>query len=128
VRLLLDTHALIWWLAADQALPSRARDAIADPSNDVFVSAASAWEIATKHRIGKLPEAGLLAADVAGFVSEQGFIELPVTIRHGQLAGSLPGIHKDPFDRILVAQAILADMQLVSRDEILSAYGIARLW
>ena len=128
MRLLLDTHALIWWLAADQALPSTARDAIADPSNDVFVSAASAWEIATKHRIGKLPEAGLLAADVAGFVSEQGFVELPVVIRHGQLAGSLPSIHKDPFDRILVAQAILADMQLVSRDEILSAYGIARLW
>jgi PIN domain nuclease of toxin-antitoxin system len=128
VRLLLDTHALIWWLAADQALSSTARDAIADSSNDVFVSAASAWEITTKHRIGKLPEAGLLAADVAGFVSEQDFIELPVTIRHGQLAGSLPGIHKDPFDRILVAQAILADMQIVSRDEILSAYGIARLW
>ena len=128
MRLLLDTHALIWWLAADQALSSTARDAIADSSNDVFVSAASAWEITTKHRIGKLPEAGLLAADFAGFVSEQGFIELPVTIRHGQLAGSLPGIHKDPFDRILIAQAILADMQIVSRDEILSAYGIARLW
>ena len=128
MRLLLDTHALIWWLAADQALSSTAREAIADPSNDVFVSAASAWEIATKHRIGKLPEAGLLAADVAGFVSEQGFVELPVVIRHGQLAGSLPGIHKDPFDRILIAQAILADMQIVSRDEILSAYGIARLW
>ena len=128
MRLLLDTHALIWWLAADQAIPPSARNAIADPANDIFVSAASAWEIATKHRIGKLPEAGLLAADVAGFASEQGFIELPVTIRHGQLAGSLPGIHKDPFDRILVAQAILAEMHLVSRDEILSAYGIARLW
>ena len=85
-------------------------------------------EITTKHRIGKLPEAGLLAADVAGFVSAQGFIELPVAIRHGQLAGSLPGIHKDPFDRILVAQAIVADMQIVSRDAILSACGIARLW
>jgi PIN domain nuclease of toxin-antitoxin system len=128
VQLLLDTHALIWWLAADEALSSTARNAIADSANDVFVSAASAWEITTKYRIGKLPEAGLLAADVAGFVSAEGFIELPVTIRHGQLAGSLPGIHKDPFDRILVAQAILADMQIVSRDEILSAYGIVRLW
>jgi PIN domain nuclease of toxin-antitoxin system len=128
VQLLLDTHALIWWLAADEALSSTARNAIADSINDVFVSAASAWEITTKYRIGKLPEAGLLAADVAGFVSAEGFIELPVTIRHGQLAGSLPGIHKDPFDRILVAQAILADMQIVSRDEILSAYGIVRLW
>jgi PIN domain nuclease of toxin-antitoxin system len=128
VQLLLDTHALIWWLAADEALSSTARNAIADSINDVFVSAASAWEITTKYRIGKLPEAGLLAADVAGFVGAEGFIELPVTIRHGQLAGSLPGIHKDPFDRILVAQAILADMQIVSRDEILSAYGIVRLW
>jgi PIN domain nuclease of toxin-antitoxin system len=128
VQLLLDTHALIWWLAADEALSSTARNAIADSTNDVFVSAASAWEIMTKYRIGKLPEAGLLAADVAGFVSAEGFIELPVTIRHGQFAGSLPGIHKDPFDRILVAQAILADMQIVSRDEILSAYGIVRLW
>jgi PIN domain nuclease of toxin-antitoxin system len=128
VRLLLDTHALIWWLAADDALSSTARAAMADHENEIFVSAASAWEITTKHRIGKLPEAGLLAADVAGFVSAQGFIELPIAIRHGQLAGSLPGIHKDPFDRILVAQAIVADMQIVSHDAILSAYGIARLW
>jgi len=128
VRLLLDTHALIWWLAADDALSSIARATIADPENDVFVSAASAWEIATKHRIGKLPEAGLVAADVAGVVSAQGFKELPLTIRQGQLAGSLPGIHKDPFDRMLVAQAILADMTIVSNDEVLSAYGVARLW
>jgi PIN domain nuclease of toxin-antitoxin system len=128
VRLLLDTHALIWWLAADDALSSTARAAMADHENEIFVSAASAWEITTKHRIGKLPEAGLLAADVAGFVSAQGFIELPIAIRHGQLAGSLPGIHKDPFDRILIAQAIVMDMPIISRDEILSAYGIVRLW
>ena len=128
MRLLLDTHALIWWLAADNALSSAARTAIADPTNEVFVSAASAWEIATKHRIGKLPEAGLLAADVAGFVAAQGFNELPVSIRHGQIAGALPRIHKDPFDRMLVAQAIITDMAIVSGDEILSAYGVARLW
>jgi PIN domain nuclease of toxin-antitoxin system len=128
VRLLLDTHALIWWLAADDALSFTARAAMADHENEIFVSAASAWEITTKHRIGKLPEAGLLAADVAGFVTAQGFVELPIAIRHGQLAGSLPGIHKDPFDRILIAQAIAMDMPIISRDEILSAYGIARLW
>ena len=128
MRLLLDTHALIWWLAADDALSSTARAAMADHENEIFVSAASAWEITTKHRIGKLPEAGLLAADVAGFVTAQGFVELPIAIRHGQLAGSLPGIHKDPFDRILIAQAIAMDMPIISRDEILSAYGIARLW
>jgi PIN domain nuclease of toxin-antitoxin system len=128
VRLLLDTHALIWWLAADNALSSPARSAIADPANDVFVSAASAWEIATKHRIGKLPGAALLAADIAGFVAAQGFNELPVSIRHGQIAGNLPRIHKDPFDRMLIAQAVTDDMTLVSNEALFGAYGVARLW
>ena len=128
MRLLLDTHALIWWLAGDAALSSTARSAIGDPDNDVFVSAASAWEIATKHRIGKLPEAALLAADVAGFVAAQGFLELPISIHHGQIAGSLPRIHKDPFDRILVAQAIAADMTLVSNDAMMATFGVALLW
>lgn len=128
MRLLLDTHALIWWLAADNALSSTARSAIADPANDIFVSAASAWEIATKHRIGKLPQAALLAADVAGFVSAEGFNELPVSIRHGQLAGDLPRIHKDPFDRMLIAQAVTADMTIVSNETLFGAYGVARLW
>lgn len=128
MRLLLDTHVLIWWLAADNALSVTARSAIADSENDIFISAASAWEIATKHRIGNLPQAELLAADAAGFVRAQGFNELSVTLRQAQLAGSLPGIHKDPFDRMLVAQAMLADLTIVSGDEILSAYGVARLW
>jgi PIN domain nuclease of toxin-antitoxin system len=128
VRLLLDTHAFLWWLLGDPALSTSAQNAIADAGNDVFVSAASAWEITTKFRIGKLPKAAFMVTDIAGKVAEHGFVELPVTIHHGQLAGSLPGIHKDPFDRILVAQAILADMQIVSRDAILSSYGIARLW
>lgn len=128
MRLLLDTHALLWWLLGDPALSPVARNAIADPGSEVFASAASAWEITTKFRIGKLPKAAVITADIAGIIAQHGFIELPVSVRQGQLAGSLPGIHKDPFDRILVAQAILADMQIVSRDEILSAYGIARLW
>ena len=128
MRLLLDTHALLWWLLGDPALSSVARNAIADPGSEVFVSAASAWEITTKFRIGKLPKAAVIAADVAGIVAQHGFIELPLVIRHGQLAGSLPGIHKDPFDRMLVAQAIITDMAIVSGDEILSAYGVARLW
>lgn len=128
MRLLLDTHALIWWLAGDQALSAAACTAIADPANDIFVSAASAWEIATKYRIGKLPRAALLADDVASFVSGQDFSELPITIRHGQIAGSLPRIHKDPFDRILIAQAVAEDMTLVSNEELFAAYGAARLW
>jgi PIN domain nuclease of toxin-antitoxin system len=128
VRLLLDTHALLWWLLGDPALSAVARNAIADPDSEVFASAASAWEITTKFRIGKMPKAAVIAADIAGIVVRHGFVELPVSIRHGQLAGSLPGIHKDPFDRMLVAQAIVADMTIVSCDEILSAYGVARLW
>ena len=128
MRLLLDTHALLWWLIGDDALSPVAREAIADPANEIFVSAASAWEIATKYRIGRLPEATLIAADIRGTIAEQGFAELPITIHHGQIAGSLPGIHKDPFDRMLVAQALTADMAVISNDEILGAYGIARLW
>ncbi len=128
MRLLLDTHALMWWLLGDDSLSATARNAIADPGNDSFVSAASAWEITTKYRIGKLPQAAFLAADVAGIAAAHGFTELSISIRHGQVGGSLPGIHKDPFDRILIAQAITEDMAIVSRDAILGAYGIVRLW
>ena len=128
MRLLLDTHALLWWLLGDPSLSRAARSSIADSDNEVFVSAASAWEITTKFRIGKLPKAAFIVTDIAGIVARHGFVEFPVGIRHGQLAGSLPGIHKDPFDRMLVAQAIVADMTIVSNDEILSAYGVARLW
>jgi len=128
LRLLLDTHALIWWLAGDQQLSAIARGAILDAENVVFVSAATGWEIATKFRIGRLPGAALLAADVAGFVRAQGFDELPIMLRHGQVAGNLPRIHKNPVDRLLVAQAITDDMTLVSKDTILRAYGVALLW
>jgi PIN domain nuclease of toxin-antitoxin system len=92
VRLLLDTHALLWWLAGDQALSDAARQAITDPDNEVFVSAASAWEIATKYRLGRLPG----AAVIAGAVASQGFTELPTGIRDGQAAGGLPASTKIP--------------------------------
>jgi PIN domain nuclease of toxin-antitoxin system len=128
LRLLLDTHALLWWLLGDETLSLTAREAIADPANDVFVSAASAWEIATKHRIGKLPIAAGIAANVERAVATQGFMELPVTIRDGQVAGGLPAIHKDPFDRMLIAQAVLDDLVLVSNEVLFNAYGVARLW
>ncbi len=126
--LLLDTHALLWWAAGDEALSLAARNAIADPDNDVFVSAASGWEIATKYRIGRLPRAALVAADVAGFVAAQGFAELAITIRHGQIAGDLPRIHKDPFDRMLIAQAIVSDMTIVTNEALFAADGVARRW
>jgi len=128
VRLLLDTHALLWWLAGDEALSKAAREAISDPDNDVFVSAASAWEIATKYRLGKLPGAAVMAADIAGAVASQDFSELLINIRDGQIAGGLPAIHKDPFDRMLIAQAVTADMVIVSNEAMFDAYAVARLW
>jgi PIN domain nuclease of toxin-antitoxin system len=128
VQLLLDTHALIWWLSGDASLSANAKAAIADLANDVFVSAASAWEIATKHRLGKLPDAAVLAVDVSGALSSQGFIELPITVHQGQRAGNLPGPHRDPFDRMLISQAMLADLVVVSNETVFDGYGVRRLW
>jgi PIN domain nuclease of toxin-antitoxin system len=126
--LLLDTHALIWWLLGDPELSVKARTCIADEDNQVFVSAASGWEITTKFRIGKLPMGAMFAADVAGTIAGQRFSELPITLRHAQLAGELPGDHRDPFDRMLVAQAILADLSLVSNETVFDRWATRRLW
>lgn len=128
MRLLLDTHALLWWLAGDVSLSGPARAAIADEGNTVFVSAASAWQIATKHRIGKLPGASGIIGDIEGAIAGQDFVPLPIGIRHGQASGSLPGLHRDPFDRMLIAQAMLEDLVLVSNERAFDAYGVRRLW
>jgi PIN domain nuclease of toxin-antitoxin system len=128
VRLLLDTHALIWWLIGDPALSAAARAGIAAPDNEVFVSAASAWEIATKFRIGKLPQGAALIAKLPEALASQGFNGLPITIEHGRTAGGLPGPHRDPFDRMLIAQAILSDLVLVSNETVFDVYGVRRLW
>lgn len=128
MRLLLDTHAFLWWLAGDEALSATARMAIENEASEIFVSAASAWEIATKHRIGKLPGVTAIAADIAGTVADQGFVALAVSLRHGQVAGTLPGPHRDPFDRMLVAQAMLESLVLVSNEQPFDAYGVTRLW
>jgi PIN domain nuclease of toxin-antitoxin system len=128
VRLLLDTHALLWWLDGDRRLPPKVRRAIADQSNTILVSAASAWEITTKARLGKLPGALDVAADVAGCVAGQGFAELDISILHAQRAGGLPGAHRDPFDRMLVAQAQLEDIAVVSDDEAFDEYKLRRFW
>jgi PIN domain nuclease of toxin-antitoxin system len=128
VRLLLDTHALLWWLAGDARLADAARAAIADATNEVYVSAASAWEVTTKHRLGKLPGAGPLAVDFAREVVRQGFLPLEITLVHGQDAGALPGPHRDPFDRMLIAQARHEHMALISNEVAFDGYGVARLW
>ena len=128
MELLLDAHALIWWLAGDARLPRHVRDAIDKDRARVFVSAASAWEIATKVRIGKLPGAAAIAGDILRVVLKEGFKPLAVTIEHGQRAGALPGPLRDPFDRMLIAQAILEDLHLVSIEHAFDAYGVLRLW
>jgi PIN domain nuclease of toxin-antitoxin system len=106
MNLLLDTHALIWWLAGDDALGAQARALIEVEDTQVFVSAASAMEISTKHRLGKLAGAGLLATNLSHFLSDQGFVELPISIAHAAMAGNLQIAHKDPFDRFLIAQSL----------------------
>jgi PIN domain nuclease of toxin-antitoxin system len=127
-RLLLDTHAFIWWLAGDERLGVDAREAIGEGLESVFVSAATIWEIATKYRLGKLPGVSAVADDLAGAIESQGFIGLPVSIPHAQAAGALPGPHRDPFDRMLIAQAMLDDLVLVSNESAFDAYGVRRLW
>lgn len=128
MKLLLDTHALIWWLAGDDALSLRAREAIADETNAVAVSAASAMEVATKFRIGKLPGAALLAQDFEAIIAAQGFEELPISVRHARLAGEMNIAHKDPFDRLLIAQAQCESMVLVSNEALFDGFAVQRLW
>lgn len=129
MRLLLDTHAFLWWVFADSRLSHRARAAIADDEDsDVFVSAASVWEITTKFRIGKLPDAGSVAHDVAAVLAAEGFEALPVSVAHAQRAGDLGGRHGDPFDRMLIAQAMIENMTLVSNERAFDAYAVKRLW
>ncbi|WP_152016487.1 MULTISPECIES: type II toxin-antitoxin system VapC family toxin [unclassified Bosea (in: a-proteobacteria)] len=128
MRLLLDTHALIWWLAGDEALSSRAREAIEDEGNSIAVSAASAMEIATKFRIGKLPDAAPLAQDFEAIIADQGFIELAITVLHALRAGEMNIAHKDPFDRFLIAQAQSEDMVLISNEALFDGFAVKRLW
>ena len=128
MRLLLDSHALIWWFAGDLQLSVPARRAIEDEENDILISAVSAWEIATKHRLGKLPGAELIAADVAGAIADQGFGELAITVSDAARAGALPGPQRDPFDRMLIAQALARNLVLISNESLFDHYGVHRLW
>ena len=128
MRLLLDTHAFIWWLAGNDRLPVAARRAILDEANEKLISAASAWEIATKYRLGKMPGAAALANDIAGAIAGEGFAELPITVSDAVRAGSLRGPHRDPFDRMLIAQALAHDLVLISNESPFDLYGVRRMW
>lgn len=128
MRILLDTHALLWWLDGDRRLSKRARILIGDSDTDVIVSAASAWEISTKFRLGKLPGATDVARDIVGCVARQQFSTLDITIHHAQRAGGLNIPHRDPFDRMLIAQAQMEDLPIVSNEEIFDDFGVTRIW
>ncbi len=105
-----------------------ARKAIGEDTGPVFVSAASVWEISTKHRAGKLPGASAIAGDLAGAIESQGFVGMPISIEHAQAAGALPGPRRDPFDRMLIAQAMRDDLVLISNERAFDDYGVRRVW
>lgn len=109
-------------------LPAAARQVIAEPGNVVHVSAASAWEIATKHRTGKWPEVEQLIAEFSSLLRRSRFYSLPIATEHAQRAGGLPGPHRDPFDRMLIAQAGLEALPVVSADPVFAAYGVPVIW
>lgn len=125
MRLLLDTHAFLCVLDAPQRLPAWIRAAIEDTENDVLVSAASAWEIAIKQLLGKLPAS---RADPLEALPRSGLTELPITVEHARGTRSLPLLHRDPFDRMLVAQARIEGLSLVSRDPAIRQYQVTVLW
>lgn len=124
MRLLLDTHALLWWLADDEALGEKAREHIAAAENEIIVSAASMWEIAIKQRLGKI-EAEI--AEIEREVAQQGMVRLGIEAGHLIELTSLPDHHRDPFDRMLVAQARVEDMPIMTRDTDIAAYSVDRI-
>ena len=128
MKYLLDIHALLWWLSDHEQLSSNARETIADPENDIYVSAASAWEIATKFARGRLPGASVIPPDFAGVIEQEQFLELPINSAHMVRSAMLPGDHRDPFDRILAAQSILENMALISVDEKIPPLGVMTRW
>ena len=128
VRVLLDTHAFLWWLTDSKRLSEAAKRVIADETNDISVSAVSAWEIATKHRLGRLPEGEAVIDDIVGSIAGQGFKELTIDVADAQRAGQLSGPHRDPFDRMLIAQALARDLVVVSIDAVFDRYGVKRHW
>jgi PIN domain nuclease of toxin-antitoxin system len=128
VRLLIDTHVLIWWTTDLSFIPSRVQDAMSDPDNEVFVSVATAWEIGTKTRIGKLSFDSTFLDDFDNRVKALGFGPLSLTAAHAVKGARMPGDHKDPFDRILVGQALCEGLTIATADRKLATLGAPTLW
>ena len=122
MRLLLDTHVLIWWLSDDRKLAKEARQIIANPNNDVFVSAASVWEVAIKAALGRID---VELDEFEDEIVKSGFRPLPIGLRHAVTVGNLPPVHRDPFDRMLVAQSSVEELRVMSHDRVFGRYGLA---
>ena len=123
MNLLLDSHAFLWWIGSREPLAAGAFEAISDPTSVVVVSAASVWELSIKRALGKLTATGVFEEEIA----DHGFVPLPITVEHAERAGGLPRHHEDPFDRMLVAQAQIEDLVLVTRDPAMAAYEVRTL-
>jgi PIN domain nuclease of toxin-antitoxin system len=126
VRLLLDTHALAWWLADSGSLSGRARQAIGESANEVYASAVSGYELVNKQRLGKLQPP--LAGELAMMIRRAALPIMAISLDHAVTAAGLPGPHRDPWDRLLMAQAQLERMTLVTVDRVFRDYGVATLW
>ena len=124
MRLLLDTHIFLWWLFDDPAMPKRIRELLKNVENEAFVSVASVWEIATKYRLGKLPQAAAVAENVPPWIRRAGFIPLHMSPEHAQLAGIWDVDHRDPFDRMLASQARIEKLSLTSVDKHMALFPI----
>lgn len=128
MRILLDTHALLWWLLDDPRLTPGTRSMVRAAENQVLVSSVSAFEIATKYRLGKLWTGHIDLAALPRIISEERLEELPITMEHALAAGGLPGPHRDPFDRMLIAQSRLEGLPVVTRDPVFASYGVEVIW
>lgn len=122
MRLLLDTNILLWWLSDDHKLRKEAREIIANPNNEVLVSAASVWEVAIKAALGRIE---IELNDLEGAISRSSFQPLPIGLRHAVMVGRLPAVHRDPFDRMLVAQARVEELRVLSHDRVFEQYGLS---
>ena len=128
MKILLDTHAVLWWLFDDARLSLNARKVIASPDSTVFMSSASAWEIATKYRLGKLPEAKEAVERLPHLLQLNRMEELPISVAHALAAGLLRIAHRDPFDRMLIAQARLESMSVVTTDPQFQGHNVQIIW
>lgn len=128
MKVLLDTHALLWWLFDDPKLSTLARETISNPQTRVYISSASCWEISTKYRIGKLPEAEDAVRRLPVLLNQSLMDALPISVEHALAAGMLEGSHRDPFDRMLIAQAQIEKMPIVTLDPVFGRFNVEIVW